>query len=155
MSTLNTWTETRRPQGRDAREIGFSCLDPPSFGRKVGRNEPCPSGSARKYKRCCGPNYRRFGTDAEIRIVRNRRSQNWRVPGSRQRPSGVRTEMLPDRLRRGSRLSPQRGVSPEKFSREQRVGRFKGGGSGHTTNVANTVTEPGRQVLRYCPDRYR
>jgi uncharacterized protein len=23
-------------------------------GRKVGRNEPCPCGSGRKYKRCCG-----------------------------------------------------------------------------------------------------
>lgn len=24
------------------------------FGRKVGRNEPCPCGSGRKYKHCCG-----------------------------------------------------------------------------------------------------
>ncbi len=23
-------------------------------GRKVGRNEPCPCGSGRKYKKCCG-----------------------------------------------------------------------------------------------------
>jgi preprotein translocase subunit SecA len=23
-------------------------------GRKIGRNEPCPCGSQRKYKRCCG-----------------------------------------------------------------------------------------------------
>ncbi|MFB3052239.1 MAG: SEC-C metal-binding domain-containing protein [Dehalococcoidia bacterium] len=23
-------------------------------GRKVGRNEPCPCGSERKYKKCCG-----------------------------------------------------------------------------------------------------
>ncbi len=23
-------------------------------GRKIGRNEPCPCGSGRKYKRCCG-----------------------------------------------------------------------------------------------------
>ncbi len=27
-----------------------------TFGRKVGRNEPCPCGSGRKYKRCCGGN---------------------------------------------------------------------------------------------------
>ena len=27
---------------------------PCAFGRKVGRNEPCPCGSGRKYKRCCG-----------------------------------------------------------------------------------------------------
>jgi len=24
-------------------------------GRKVGRNEPCPCGSGKKYKACCGP----------------------------------------------------------------------------------------------------
>ena len=23
-------------------------------GRKVGRNEPCPCGSGKKFKRCCG-----------------------------------------------------------------------------------------------------
>ena len=23
-------------------------------GRKVGRNEPCPCGSGKKYKKCCG-----------------------------------------------------------------------------------------------------
>ena len=27
---------------------------PQPFGRKVGRNEPCPCGSGKKYKRCCG-----------------------------------------------------------------------------------------------------
>jgi len=27
-----------------------------TFGKKVGRNEPCPCGSGRKYKRCCGAN---------------------------------------------------------------------------------------------------
>ena len=27
-----------------------------SLGKKVGRNEPCPCGSGRKYKRCCGAN---------------------------------------------------------------------------------------------------
>lgn len=26
----------------------------PGSGRKVGRNEPCPCGSGRKYKKCCG-----------------------------------------------------------------------------------------------------
>jgi len=25
-------------------------------GRKIGRNEPCPCGSGKKYKRCCGAN---------------------------------------------------------------------------------------------------
>ncbi|MGQ9733412.1 MAG: SEC-C metal-binding domain-containing protein, partial [Candidatus Zipacnadales bacterium] len=23
-------------------------------GRKVGRNDPCPCGSGKKYKKCCG-----------------------------------------------------------------------------------------------------
>ena len=23
-------------------------------GRKIGRNEPCPCGSGKKYKKCCG-----------------------------------------------------------------------------------------------------
>ena len=27
---------------------------PPSSRRKVGRNDPCPCGSGRKYKKCCG-----------------------------------------------------------------------------------------------------
>ncbi|MCJ7501118.1 SEC-C domain-containing protein, partial [bacterium] len=25
-------------------------------GRKVGRNEPCPCGSGKKFKKCCGVN---------------------------------------------------------------------------------------------------
>ena len=25
-------------------------------GRKIGRNEPCPCGSGKKYKKCCGAN---------------------------------------------------------------------------------------------------
>jgi uncharacterized protein YecA (UPF0149 family) len=28
--------------------------DARSFVRQVGRNEPCPCGSGKKYKRCCG-----------------------------------------------------------------------------------------------------
>ncbi|MDO5708154.1 MAG: preprotein translocase subunit SecA [Andreesenia angusta] len=29
---------------------------PVSLGEKIGRNEPCPCGSGKKYKRCCGAN---------------------------------------------------------------------------------------------------
>jgi preprotein translocase subunit SecA len=32
-------------------------LNPPQptiIGKKVGRNEPCPCGSGKKYKNCCG-----------------------------------------------------------------------------------------------------
>ncbi|RME69279.1 MAG: hypothetical protein D6778_00735, partial [Nitrospirae bacterium] len=25
-------------------------------GKKVGRNDPCPCGSGKKYKKCCGAN---------------------------------------------------------------------------------------------------
>ena len=56
VSSLNAWTKRRRSQGGDQREVGFRPVDPPSFRRKVGRNEPCPCGSGRKYKRCCGAN---------------------------------------------------------------------------------------------------
>lgn len=41
------------------REIGWwACFQPPRQPqvpkRKIGRNEPCPCGSGKKYKRCCG-----------------------------------------------------------------------------------------------------
>jgi uncharacterized protein YecA (UPF0149 family) len=32
---------------------------PADFGIKVGRNDPCPCGSGKKYKRCCGSPERR------------------------------------------------------------------------------------------------
>ena len=55
---LNTWTKSRRGGQPDWRVAGFPAgfdLDePPAFGRKVGRNEACPCGSGRKYKRYCG-----------------------------------------------------------------------------------------------------
>jgi hypothetical protein len=28
--------------------------NPPVRSQKIGRNEPCPCGSGRKYKKCCG-----------------------------------------------------------------------------------------------------
>ncbi|MFT9447432.1 SEC-C metal-binding domain-containing protein [Gluconobacter japonicus] len=28
----------------------------PAMSTKVGRNEPCPCGSGKKYKKCCGMN---------------------------------------------------------------------------------------------------
>ncbi len=36
----------------ESREV--SSPEPVQTGRKVGRNEPCPCGSGRKFKRCCG-----------------------------------------------------------------------------------------------------
>lgn len=38
--------EAARPQGRPA--------SPPTDRTKVGRNDPCPCGSGKKYKHCCG-----------------------------------------------------------------------------------------------------
>lgn len=55
---LNAWTKSQGSAGRagddSAFPAGFHQDDPPSFEREVGRNEPCPCGSGRKYKRCCG-----------------------------------------------------------------------------------------------------
>jgi len=28
---------------------------PPAITNKIGRNEPCPCGSGKKFKKCCGP----------------------------------------------------------------------------------------------------
>ena len=57
---LNVWTKSRGFEGRGAGDsvhgAPFGTDDPPAYGRKVGRNEPCPCGSGRKYKRCCGAN---------------------------------------------------------------------------------------------------
>ena len=55
---LNAWTKswqmgTRGGSGAEP-HAGFDRDDAPALGRKVGRNEPCPCGSGRKYKRCCG-----------------------------------------------------------------------------------------------------
>jgi Protein of unknown function (DUF1186)/SEC-C motif len=39
---------------------GWACFEPPKppsadkKGRKIGRNDPCPCGSGKKYKKCCG-----------------------------------------------------------------------------------------------------
>ena len=45
-------------ENRKVDETGCSCCPPRTpFVRatpKIGRNEPCPCGSGRKYKKCCG-----------------------------------------------------------------------------------------------------
>jgi uncharacterized protein len=45
---LNAWRISQQVAGQVRAEA-------PNFG-KVGRNEPCPCGSGKKYKRCCGLN---------------------------------------------------------------------------------------------------
>ena len=56
----NAWTKSRQIGKRGRGSAGFHTPsvhdDPPAFGGKVGRSEPCPCGSGRKYKRCCGAN---------------------------------------------------------------------------------------------------
>ena len=55
---LNAWTKSRHTGIRESSvaqpHVRFGQEEPTAFGRKVGRNEPCPCGSGRKYKRCCG-----------------------------------------------------------------------------------------------------
>jgi len=48
IETLNAWRISQQVAGQFRTE-------PPKFG-KVGRNELCPCGSGKKYKRCCGLN---------------------------------------------------------------------------------------------------
>jgi uncharacterized protein len=48
VETLNAWRVSQQVAGQVRAET-------PNFG-KVGRNEPCPCGSGKKYKRCCGLN---------------------------------------------------------------------------------------------------
>ena len=55
---LNAWTKSRAPKGgvaaNSVSDSGYAAAELRPFGRKVGRNELCPCGSGRKYKRCCG-----------------------------------------------------------------------------------------------------
>ena len=55
---LNAWTKSRHTGIRGSSvaqpDVWFGQEEPTAFGRKVGRSEPCPCGSGRKYKRCCG-----------------------------------------------------------------------------------------------------
>jgi len=48
IETLNAWRISQQVAGQFRTEE-------PNLG-KVGRNEPCPCGSGKKYKRCCGLN---------------------------------------------------------------------------------------------------
>ena len=48
IETLNAWRISQHVAGQPRTKA-------PNFG-KVGRNEPCPCGSGKKYKRCCGLN---------------------------------------------------------------------------------------------------
>lgn len=42
------------PGREDDTTISYDCIYFPGEKKEVGRNDPCPCGSGRKYKRCCG-----------------------------------------------------------------------------------------------------
>ena len=44
----------KRHQGRWCFTEGEMVKAPPLVSNKVGRNDPCPCGSGKKYKKCCG-----------------------------------------------------------------------------------------------------
>ncbi|MGI6595384.1 MAG: preprotein translocase subunit SecA [Candidatus Ratteibacteria bacterium] len=46
--------ERGAPAPAEQREIRATLSTPSSSEKKVGRNEPCPCGSGKKYKKCCG-----------------------------------------------------------------------------------------------------
>lgn len=52
-SVLRERSRFRREEGRWLYVDG-DVAGSPRAGRKVGRNEPCPCGSGKKYKKCCG-----------------------------------------------------------------------------------------------------
>ena len=40
----------------DGKETGDRVKRTPVTVKKIGRNDPCPCGSGKKYKKCCGAN---------------------------------------------------------------------------------------------------
>jgi len=51
--TLNAW---RIANSHPMQSAGLRPQPPFASGRKIGRNDPCPCGSGKKYKKCCGLN---------------------------------------------------------------------------------------------------
>jgi uncharacterized protein len=51
--TLNAW---RIANCHPMQSAGLRPQPPFASGRKIGRNDPCPCGSGKKYKKCCGLN---------------------------------------------------------------------------------------------------
>jgi len=56
VESLNAWTTSRGAPHARRSPPAANVNRTPGTNRKVGRNEPCPCGSGRKYKRCCGAN---------------------------------------------------------------------------------------------------
>ena len=54
--TINGWTKGRSAPAPFPAWAAANRSEAPFQTAKTGRNEPCPCGSGRKYKRCCGAN---------------------------------------------------------------------------------------------------
>lgn len=54
--TLNEWTKSGATSGPFPGWAAENQSHAPFQGTKIGRNAPCPCGSGRKYKQCCGAN---------------------------------------------------------------------------------------------------
>lgn len=54
--TINAWTKSSVSAEPFPSWTAANQSHAPFQGSKTGRNEPCPCGSGRKYKRCCGAN---------------------------------------------------------------------------------------------------
>ena len=59
--TQSAFNQTRRPDPEPTaaslppqRQASAAPIEPVHVGPRIGRNEPCPCGSGKKYKRCCG-----------------------------------------------------------------------------------------------------
>ncbi|MGI3212327.1 UPF0149 family protein [Roseovarius tibetensis] len=53
---IQSWTSAQRPAEPFPSTASASMVAPSASSRKIGRNDPCPCGSGRKYKKCCGAN---------------------------------------------------------------------------------------------------
>ncbi len=55
LSAMPRWdTNGWSADGLMYKEYGYTVSTAPSSGKHVGRNDPCPCGSGKKYKKCCG-----------------------------------------------------------------------------------------------------
>lgn len=54
---MNLWNTTPRPElGERSPSYAHVARKPVRVQPKIGRNAPCPCGSGKKYKKCCGIN---------------------------------------------------------------------------------------------------
>lgn len=52
-SAMRKWAKANQKR---IREEEFGTVKPVVKGKEPGRNDPCPCGSGKKYKKCCGAN---------------------------------------------------------------------------------------------------